>query len=96
MTAPAEQLAIQRIVILGAGPAGLAAARMLHLQGLTVLVLERDPGPDARTQGGSLDLTEDGGLMAISRMGLDDAFARDARPQGQHHRVLDSDANIVL
>lgn len=86
----------QRIVILGGGPAGLAVARLLHLRGITAAVLERDSGPDVTPRSGSLDLGADGGLRAISAMGLDEPFAALARPHGQTFRVLDTAGNVLL
>ena len=61
-----ETLKQLHIVIAGAGPAGLATARLLHLNGIGVTVLERDADRSARTQGGSLDLGEDGGLRVLA------------------------------
>ncbi|MEW2505829.1 NAD(P)/FAD-dependent oxidoreductase [Amycolatopsis sp. NPDC047767] len=84
------------IVIAGAGPAGLAAARLLHLNGVGVKVLERDADRSARTQGGSLDLGEDGGLRVLAAAGLAGAFTRLARPQGQRTSYFDTDGNLLL
>jgi 2-polyprenyl-6-methoxyphenol hydroxylase-like FAD-dependent oxidoreductase len=84
------------VVVLGGGPGGLAVARLLARQGRSCRVLERDPGPHARTQGGSLDLTEDAGLRAVAAMGLDDEFARLARPEGQSFRVLDPAGTVQI
>jgi len=44
------------IAIIGAGLAGLACARILQRNGLPVTVYELDPSPEARQQGGSLDI----------------------------------------
>jgi 2-polyprenyl-6-methoxyphenol hydroxylase-like FAD-dependent oxidoreductase len=78
-----------RVVILGGGPAGLAAARLLHQRGLAPHVLERDSSPHARSQGGSLDLAEQGGQRALREMGLGDKFDELARPLGQRLCLLD-------
>ncbi|GGK74968.1 FAD-dependent oxidoreductase [Mangrovihabitans endophyticus] len=84
------------IVVLGAGPTGLAVARLMAQRGVRTTVLERDAGPHARTQGGSLDLTEGRGLRAIEAMGLQSRFDEVARPEGQQGRILDSGARILV
>ena len=67
---------LPRIAIVGGGPAGLTLARLLQLQGLVPEVFEREAHPLERPQGGSLDLHQGSGLLAIERAGLQDAFAR--------------------
>jgi 2-polyprenyl-6-methoxyphenol hydroxylase-like FAD-dependent oxidoreductase len=79
-----------RIAIVGAGPGGLTCARILQRHGITVTVLDRDAGPDARNQGGTLDLHADNGQLALREAGLLDAFFRLARPEGQEMRQLDT------
>ena len=66
------------------------------MRGVSTLVLERDAGPHARTQGGSLDLTEDGGQHVVHEMGLRDQFTALSRPHGQTLRVLDTTARTLL
>ncbi|MCH6170338.1 FAD-dependent oxidoreductase [Pseudonocardia alaniniphila] len=83
-------------MVLGGGPSGLAVARLLQMRGVPALVLERDTGPHARTQGGSLDLTEDGGQHAVREMGLQDEFTALSRPHGQTLRILDTTARMLL
>ena len=76
-----------RIAIVGAGPGGLLLARMLHRAGLTVTVFEREANANARPQGGTLDLHERGGLLALDEAGLLQAFARIARPEDQGNKL---------
>ncbi|MEU3964332.1 NAD(P)/FAD-dependent oxidoreductase [Streptomyces buecherae] len=78
-----------RISVIGAGPGGLTCARVLQRHGLAVTVYERDPGPTARDQGGTLDLHADNGQLALRAAGLLDSFLALARPEGQEMRQLD-------
>jgi len=79
-----------RIAIIGAGPGGLTCARILQRHGITATVHDRDAGPGARNQGGTLDLHADNGQIALREAGLLDAFFRLARPEGQEMRQLDT------
>ncbi|MBW6440055.1 FAD-dependent monooxygenase [Actinoplanes hulinensis] len=85
MTSPIGQA---RISIIGAGPAGLTCARILQRHGIAVTVHDRDPGRDARDQGGTLDLRADNGQLALREAGLLDEFLQLSRPEGQEMRVL--------
>ncbi|GAA2142170.1 FAD-dependent oxidoreductase [Actinomadura napierensis] len=78
-----------RISVAGAGPGGLTCARILQRRGIAVTVYDRDEGPDARDQGGTLDLHADNGQIALHEAGLLDAFFALARPEGQEMRQLD-------
>jgi 2-polyprenyl-6-methoxyphenol hydroxylase-like FAD-dependent oxidoreductase len=78
-----------RISVVGAGPDGLTCARILQRHGLAVTVYDRDPGPDARNQGGTLDLHADDGQIALREAGLLDDFFALARAEGQEMRQLD-------
>ncbi|MFE2282981.1 FAD-dependent oxidoreductase [Streptomyces sp. NPDC059443] len=78
-----------RIGIIGAGPGGLTCARILQRRGIAVSVYDRDPGPDARNQGGTLDLHADNGQIALREAGLLDEFFELARPEGQEMRQMD-------
>ncbi|OEV31165.1 FAD-dependent oxidoreductase, partial [Streptomyces nanshensis] len=75
----------------GGGPAGLTFARVLHRHGHPVTVLERDPSPDARPPGGTLDLHEGLGQRALEKAGLLAEFRTVSRPEGQAMRILESD-----
>ncbi|MFI9803116.1 FAD-dependent oxidoreductase [Streptomyces sp. NPDC052301] len=83
------------ISIIGAGPGGLTCARILQQRGLSVTVYERDPGPDARNQGGTLDLHADNGQVALREAGLLDEFFALARPEGQEMRQMDPTGTIT-
>ncbi len=78
-----------RIAIVGAGPGGLTCARILQRHGLAVTVYDRETGPGARDQGGTLDLHADDGQLALREAGLLDEFFALARPEGQEMRGYD-------
>ncbi|MFJ6392334.1 FAD-dependent oxidoreductase [Streptomyces sp. NPDC091972] len=90
-TAPAP-----RIAIIGAGPGGLTCARILQRHGIAATVYDRESGPDARNQGGTLDLHEDNGQIALRAAGLLEDFFRLSRPEGQEMRQLDPDGRILF
>nr|WP_203549453.1 NAD(P)-binding protein [Actinospica acidiphila] len=85
-----------RIAVVGAGPGGLACARILARHGITATVYDRDAGPDARDQGGSLDLHADNGQLALREAGLLEDFFRLARPEGQEMRQLDPSGAVLF
>lgn len=80
---------LPRIAIVGGGPAGLIAAIILNNHGLPVTVFEQEQSREQRTQGGSLDLHEDGGQIALQNAGLLDAFRAIARHEDQESRNVD-------
>ncbi|MFE7798817.1 FAD-dependent oxidoreductase [Nocardia sp. NPDC057440] len=84
-----------RIAVIGGGPAGLTFARVLHRHGHPVTVLERDPAPDARPPGGTLDLHEGLGQLALGKAGLLAEFQALSRPEGQAMRILDTDGTVL-
>ncbi|OPC77282.1 FAD-dependent oxidoreductase [Embleya scabrispora] len=84
-----------RIAVVGCGPAGLTFARVLHRHDHPVTLLERDPAPDARPPGGTLDLREGMGQLALDRAGLLAEFRALSRPEGQAMRILDPDGAVV-
>ncbi|MEU4578472.1 NAD(P)/FAD-dependent oxidoreductase [Nonomuraea sp. NPDC023979] len=84
-----------RIAVVGSGPAGLTFARVLHRHGHSVTVLERDPAPDARPPGGTLDLHDTLGQVALDKAGLLAEFRALSRPEGQAMRILDPDGTVL-
>ena len=85
-----------RIAIIGGGPGGLTMARILHVNGVEATVFESDSAPDARGQGGSLDLHTESGLMALAAAGLMPEFDKVARPEDQGVRLYDKDGTCVF
>jgi len=85
-----------RIVIAGGGLGGLTCARVLQAHGIDAMVCERDAGPQARVQGGTLDLTAEGGQWALREAGLEDGYRAIARTEGQDMVLYDSDGNLLL
>lgn len=81
--------------MVGGGPAGLAFARVLHRHGHPATILERDPAPDARPPGGTLDLQEEMGQLALDKAGLLAEFRALSRPEGQAMRILDADGSVL-
>ncbi|MET9825758.1 MULTISPECIES: FAD-dependent oxidoreductase [Streptomyces] len=85
----------RRIAVVGAGPAGLTFARVLHRHDHPVTVLERDAAADARPPGGTLDLHEGLGQRALAKAGLLAEFQVLSRPEGQAMRILDVDGTVL-
>ncbi len=82
------------IAIVGAGPGGLALARVLHINGIDAVVYEREPSRDARGQGGMLDIHS--GQRALREAGLIEQFYAIARGEGQDMRLLTPDGTLLL
>lgn len=95
MTSASPAPSQARISVIGAGPGGLTCARILQRRGVAVTVYDRDPGPDARDQGGTLDLHADNGQIALREAGLLDEFFALSRPEGQEMRRLDTAGTIT-
>ncbi|NYH15696.1 FAD-dependent oxidoreductase [Paraburkholderia bryophila] len=88
--------AFPRIAIVGGGPGGLTLARILHCYGIASTVFEREAGPDVRPQGGTLDLHDESGQLALQRAGLDAEFQRIARYDDQGSRLLDKTGKLLF
>jgi 2-polyprenyl-6-methoxyphenol hydroxylase-like FAD-dependent oxidoreductase len=82
------------IAIIGAGPAGLTLARLLHLQNIPFTVFESEPSVDSRSQGGTLDLRYKTGLAAITACQLFDEFLKLARFDGEALKIVDKEMKV--
>ncbi|MFI0572426.1 FAD-dependent oxidoreductase [Streptomyces tendae] len=93
MNAPTPAAA--RISIIGAGPGGLTCARVLRQHGIAATVYDRDPDAAARDQGGSLDLHEEDGQLALREAGLLEEFFALARCESQEERRFDAAGRLL-
>lgn len=84
----------QKVAILGAGPVGLTMARLLQQQGVNVTVYERDKDAQARVWGGTLDLHEDTGQVALRKAGLLAEYFARAKPMGR--TLVDGQCHVLL
>ncbi|WP_037839365.1 FAD-dependent oxidoreductase [Streptomyces sp. NRRL S-1813] len=84
-----------RIAIVGAGLGGLVCARVLEQHGVPVTAFEHESGPSSRSQGGTLDIHEDTGQVALRAAGLFDQFLALSRPEGQEWRLYDRRATLI-
>lgn len=89
-------MSFPRIAIVGAGLGGLVLARILRRHGIASTVYELDAGPDARRQGGLLDLHVGSGQRALHDAGLLEQFRANTLPQGEHVRVMDKAGTVFI
>src|ERR1700691_607323 len=85
-----------RITIIGAGLGGLVLARIVQIHGIPSTIYELDAAADTRKQGGSLDMHEESGQIALRTAGLYEEFRRLTRPHGEAMRVLDKAGTVFI
>jgi len=87
-------MSTRSIAIVGAGLSGLVCARILQRNGIPVAVYEADATPDTRQQGGSLDIHENTGQVALTAAGLYEEFRARTHVGGEDMRLLDKTGRV--
>lgn len=83
----------KKVAVIGAGPVGLAFAKLLQQEGANVCVYERNENEYARIKGGTLDLLKDMGQLVFEKARLLSAYFGNARPTAR--RIADIHGNII-
>ncbi|MEK5397171.1 FAD-dependent oxidoreductase [Paenibacillus sp. FSL K6-2859] len=86
----------KRIAIIGGGPGGLTLALILQRHGIAVTIYERELQDVNAQRGGSLDIHEDSGQIALKEAGLLEQFQAIARYEGEDFRLFDKSGKIYM
>jgi len=84
------------VTIIGAGLGGLVLARVLQVHGIEATVYEADSSPDARRQGGLLDIHPWNGQQALEAAGLTEGFRKLILVGRESYRVMDRAGTVLL
>ncbi|KAJ3075976.1 hypothetical protein HDU98_006287 [Podochytrium sp. JEL0797] len=83
------------VAIIGGGPAGLCAARILHQHGIRVTVYEGESSRTARSQGGSLDLHAATGQRALAEANLTQKFKAKVQTGADAVAIMDHEGTVL-
>ncbi|MBS1649986.1 MAG: FAD-dependent monooxygenase [Bacteroidetes bacterium] len=83
----------KKVAVIGGGPVGLIFAKLLQQANVNVNVYEWDKDEFFRIKGGTLDIHNDYGQIALEKAGLLSEFYKYSRPTGE--RATDINGNIL-
>lgn len=86
---------LQHIAIIGGGPGGLMLGLLLQHQGLPFTIYERGHKNIHKDRGGSLDIHDDSGQLALKQAGIFEVFRKYARFDGEDTRIVRKDGKIL-
>lgn len=84
------------ITIIGGGIGGLTLARVLYVNGIPSKIYEADTSPNARTQGGQLDIHEYNGQVALEKANLMDEFHSIIHEGADAAKIVDTNGELLL
>jgi len=84
----------KKVAVIGGGPVGLTFARLLQQANVNIKVYERDENEFTRIKGGTLDIHNDYGQIALEKAGLLEEFYKRSRPTGE--RSANMHAEILM
>lgn len=84
----------KKVAVIGGGPVGLTFARLLQQVNVNVKVYEWDKDEFARIKGGTLDIHNDYGQIALDKAGLLAEYHKRSRPTGE--RSANINAEILM
>lgn len=81
----------KKIAVIGGGPVGLTFARLLQQANVNVRVYEWDKNAFARIKGGTLDIHNDYGQIALEKAGLLTEYYKRSRPTGERSANINAE-----